>query len=697
MGAGKVSFVIVQLFAFFTWHATSQEYVRMGSNTNAAEAMQFLREYDREASGMCYRVTMSQWRFVTNITEYNRRRMLEELALNSKFERLSWRKAAAYDATRVSDVQSRRQLVKIVQGSRAALPEDKFNEIHQIITEMKEIYNAAKICPYGQKPYDSHLQRDSPFYPQSRQEPYDQTRSHSQDIYQPFGPGFPHETPENSNYCDMQLDPEISRILAHSRIESELVYVWKSFREQTGPKMKNRFMRYVQLANQAAVSTGYSDAGDQMRASYEDPSFRASLEEIYNQVAPLYKQLFTYVRRKLIQRYGERVVRPDGPIPAHLLGNMWAQNWKSIMDLVMPFPQAPNIDVTSEMLRQGFTPLRMFQMAEEFYTSMGMKPAPPEFWRGSMLARPAERSVQCTASAWDFCNRIDYRIKQCTEVTMQDLVSTHHEMAHIQYYLQYAEQPQLFRDGANPAFHEAVANAVTLSVYNIQHLQRVGLYNNRTHDPYQVSMNFLMTMALEKVAYLPFAFMVDQWRWSVFEDGVQNMNSRWWQMKLRFQGVIPPMQRTEADFDPGSKYHVISDQEYIKYFLGTVLEFQLFEQLCQAAGQAGHLHECDVYRSRDAGRLLSEIMQPGASKTASEIIRTMTRGRTNRISPESLVRYFRPLELWLRVQNRDEPLIGWSSNYQDIGLFAPQRGHGTTVTFSMVLLVLSMMRFVLFL
>ncbi|VVC89431.1 unnamed protein product [Leptidea sinapis] len=174
----------------------------------------------------------------------------------------------------------------------------------------------------------------------------------------------------------------------------------------------------------------------------------------------------------------------------------------------------------------------------------------------------------------------NYRIKQCTEVTMQDLISTHHEMAHIQYYLQYAELPHLFRDAANPAFHEAVANAATLSVYNIPHLQRVGLYNNKTHDSYQVTMNFLMAMALEKVAYLPFAFMVDQWRWSVFEDGVENMNKRWWQMKLRYQGVVPPIPRTEADFDPGSKYHIIADQEYIKYFLASILEFQIFEQAC---------------------------------------------------------------------------------------------------------------------
>ncbi|XP_053621557.1 angiotensin-converting enzyme-like isoform X2 [Plodia interpunctella] len=663
MGLGKG--IVLTLLAFFTRLACCQDYFRMGVNTNAAEATQFLREYDREASGMCYRVTMAQWKFVTNITEYNRRRMLEELTLSSKFERLSWRKAAAYDASRLPDHQSRRQLMKIVQSSRAALPDDKFTEIQQLISEMKEIYNSAKICPYGQKPYDPHIPRVS--YPEYQPNQGFQLSNLPYQHYQPQEPAdFP-------NYCDMQLDPEISRILAHSRIESELIYVWKSFRDQTGPKLKNRFMRYVQLANQAAVATGYTDAGDQMRAAYDDPSFRSTVEEIYNQVAPLYKQLFTYVRRRLVQRYGETSVRSDGPIPAHLLGNMWAQNWKSIMDLVMPFPQSPNLDVTAEMLRQGFTPLRMFQMAEEFYTSMGLKPVPPEFWRGSMLVRPQQQSVQCTASAWDFCNRIDYRIKQCTEVTMQDLISTHHEMAHIQYYLQYAEQPQMFRDGANPAFHEAVANAATLSVYNLPHLQRVGLYQNKTHDPYEVSMNFLMTMALEKIAYLPFSFMVDQWRWSVLEDGVQHMNSRWWQMKLRYQGVIPPMPRSENDFDPGSKYHIIADQEYMKYFLATILEFQIFSQLCSLSGHTGHLHECDVYRSRDAGRLLSEVMQAGASKSASEIIRTMTKGKTNKISPEAIVKYFRPLELWLRVQNRDENLIGWNSNYHDVALFS-QRG-----------------------
>lgn len=97
-------------------------------------------------------------------------------------------------------------------------------------------------------------------------------------------------------------------------------------------------------------------------------------------------------------------------------------------------------------------------MSEEFFTSLGLKAMPPEFWRYSMFEKPIDRRVQCTASAWDFCNRVDYRIKQCTQINMENLVSTHHEMAHIQYYLQYADQSFLYRDGANPG---KISNKIT--------------------------------------------------------------------------------------------------------------------------------------------------------------------------------------------------------------------------------------------
>lgn len=137
------------------------------------------------------------------------------------------------------------------------------------------------------------------------------------------------------------------------------------------------------------------------------------------------------------------------------IGNMWAQNWKNIMDIVnYRYTETP--DISGEMIKQGYTPLRIFQAAEEFFTSMGLPPMSPEFWRNSVLHKQNDGKSQCTASAWDFCNNIDFRIKQCTQISVEDFINSHHEMAHIQYYMHYATQPFVYRDGPNPSFHEAI-------------------------------------------------------------------------------------------------------------------------------------------------------------------------------------------------------------------------------------------------
>ncbi|KAK0158218.1 hypothetical protein PV328_009250 [Microctonus aethiopoides] len=590
-----------------------------GLNVNLGEALQFLREYDREASSVCSKTMMAQWDFATNITDNNRRKMLEEQTRKLKFERSSWRKAINFAWTRLPDPLTRRQLKLIAVKGRNSLTEDKFNELHHLIVEMKELYSRTRLCPYKKM----------------------------------------------GSICDLEIDNDVSRIMAESRDYEELLYYWRAWQEAVGPPMKNKYMRYVQLANQAAKLNGFVDAGDQMREVYEDDYFQQNIAEVISAITPLYKNLFTYVRTKLIERYGDKV-RADGPLPAHLLGNMWAQNWEGIYDLVKPYSAARSLDVTLEMIIQGFTPLRIFQMAEEFFTSLGMKPMPPEFWRYSMFEKPIDREVKCTSSAWDFCNRIDFRIKQCTKATMEDLVSTHHEMAHIQYYLQYKDQPLIFRTEALPGFHEAVSDAIELSVMNPRHLQRIGLYNNSTED-FENSINYLMLMALRKIVYLPFAYIVDQWRWRVFSDGVADMTTQWWELRLQYQGIVPPLPRVERDFDPGSKYHIPADIPYTKYFVGVVMQFQLFESLCDISGHVGDLHLCDLYRSQEAGRLLTEVLSQGSSRSWPDLVRTMTRGKMNRIDVSALLRYFDPLNKWLQRQNQMEPVIGWITSHDDTG------------------------------
>ncbi|KAG5345054.1 ACE enzyme, partial [Acromyrmex charruanus] len=617
---------VIAFFVIVLYGETYGKYLE-GLNVNLGDALVFLREYDSAASLMCTRVMIAQWNFATNVTDANHQKMVDEQILKLKFERASWRKAVTFAWSRIPDPLARRELKMIATKGRSSLTDDKFNEIHRLIAEMKEIYVKARVCSYKQI----------------------------------------------DGECNLSLDYDLNKIMVTSKDYDELLHYWHAWHEVIGPQLQNKYLRYVQLANRAAKLNGFADAGDQMRELFEDEYFQQNMAEIMSAVTPLYKNLFTYVRSKLIERYGDRI-REDGPLPAHVLGDMWSQNWEGLFELVQPFPASRKLDVTLDMMIQGITPIRMFQIAEEFFTSLGMKPMPPEFWKFSILEKPIDREIKCTPSAWDFCNRIDYRIKQCTRVTMEDLLSTHYEMAHLQYYLQYKDHPLLFRNEAIPGFHEAVSDAIGLSIFTRQHLYKIGLHNNLT-DNYDSSINFLMLMALRKVAYMPFAYIVDRWRWRVFSDGVEDMTAHWWELRLQYQGIVPPVPRFERNFDPAAKYHIPADSPYAKYFVSTVLQFQLFQSLCEISGHTGELHTCDLYRSREAGRLLSDILSMGASRPWQDVVRHMTRSRTNRIDAGAMLKYFEPLNAWLKRQNEMQPVIGWITSRDDrmylvkIGIF----------------------------
>ncbi|CAG9763914.1 unnamed protein product [Ceutorhynchus assimilis] len=578
---------------------------------------------------MCFRVSSAQWAYSTNMTDFNKRRMIEEQTLKAKFDKVSWRKATEFDWTRMPDPTVRRQLRMLATKDRVALSDEKYNEIHHLISEMKDAYAHVRIC-------DAAASR-----------------------------------------CDFDLT-DAQRFMAQTRDAASLRHTWLQWHDAIGPRVRNKFMRYVDLANQAARLNGFSDASEAADTVYEDARLQDELAQTFGRILPLYKELFAYVRSKLYVAYGPDVVRIDGPLPAHLLGNMWAQEWSRIYDLVVPYPEFDKFDVTGELLRQGYTPLRIFQMAEEFYTSLGLKPMPPEFWRSSMLERPKSREAQCTASAWDFCNRIDYRIKQCTEVDMENFATAHHEMAHIEYYLHYSEQPFLFRDGANPGFHEGFANSILLSVVNPTHLYRVGLMNsNGSETSYEQNINFLMLQGLRKIAYAPFAYMMDQWRHLVFgsPDGVARMNSDWWSLRLRLQGIVPPSRRPENGFDAASKRHVPFDIPYVQYYVALLVEFQIFKSACRATDHRGPLHLCDIYRSREAGRILSEVLRMGKARHWKEVLAVLSRGGADgELSAEPLLEYFEPLFDWLRTANRKEPVIGWMSKREDFALYRPLVG-----------------------
>ena len=188
----------------------------------------------------------------------------------------------------------------------------------------------------------------------------------------------------------------------------------------------------------------------------------------------------------------------------------------------------------------------------------------------------------------------------CTEPTAEDFVTVHHELGHNFYQRAYAKQPPLFRDSANDGFHEAIGDTIALSI-TPKYLKQLGLI--AAEPPPAGDIGFLLDRALEKVAFLPFGLLIDQWRWKVFAGEVTpaNYNAAWWELKRKYQGVVPPEARSEADFDPGAKYHVPGNVPYMRYFLAHVLQFQFHRALAQAAGCTEPLYRCSIYGNKEAG------------------------------------------------------------------------------------------------
>ncbi|CAH1991064.1 unnamed protein product [Acanthoscelides obtectus] len=365
--------------------------------------------------------------------------------------------------------------------------------------------------------------------------------------------------------CDLRLQPDLTAIMAKSRNWDELQHVWTEWRRQTGQKMRDPFEQMVRLSNQASKLNNFTDTAEYWSFPFESTDLFKDLENAWDEVKPFYDQLLTYVRRRLREFYGPERISRQAPLPAHILGNMWAQSWTNIFDITQPYPGQTFLDVTPEMLKQGYTPADLFRLAEDFFVSINMSALPLEFWQGSVLEEPIDRIVLCQPSAWDFCNRRDFRIKMCTHVNMKDLITAHHEMAHIYYFMEYKNQPKVFRDGANPAFHEAIGEAIGLSVGTPRHLQALGLMP-ASISRNTVDINYLYKMALDKVVFLPFALVMDKWRSDVFSGRVrkEQYNCHWHLLSEQYQGIKPPVLRSEIDFDPGSKYHVPANIPYVR-------------------------------------------------------------------------------------------------------------------------------------
>ncbi len=461
--------------------------------------------------------------------------------------------------------------------------------------------------------------------------------------------------PGTGNTC-YTLD-ELSATMAASRDYDENLEAWTGWRT-VSPPMRDDYRRFVELMNEGSRGLGFDDTGELWRAGYDmsPAEFDAEAERLWNQVEPLYEQLHCYVRSRLGEHYGPERVPQDGPIPAHLLGNMWAQQWGEIYDLVEPYPGVAELDVDGALEAQGYTAERMVRTAEDFFVSLGLPALPDTFYERSLLERPADRDVVCHASAWPIDGGRDPRIKMCIEPTYDNLSTIYHELGHIYYYIAYVDQPPLFRDGAHDGFHEGIGDTVVLSL-TPAFLALLGLVDE-VADGDQALINTQMRMALDKLAFLPFGKMIDEWRWRVFSGDItpDGYNAAWWALREKYQGVAAPVARTEADFDPGAKYHIPANTPYTRYFLAHILQFQFQRALCEAAGHDGPLHECSLYGSKPAGEKLEAMLAAGASRPWQDTLAEL--GAERRMDASAVVEYFTPLLGWLEQQNEGRS-CGW--------------------------------------
>ncbi|MCA9545049.1 MAG: M2 family metallopeptidase [Myxococcales bacterium] len=517
--------------------------------------------------------------------------------------------SAAYPIAKL-DPESKRMLTLLRLSTPAPAPLDpaKRSELAKTLADLGAMYGAGKWCPEGQ----------------------------TGDACQDLG--------------------ALSKIMGESRDPQALLEAWQRWRT-VSPAMKPLYERFVALGNEGAKSLEFKDLGDMWRSGYDmpAPAFEAETERLWQQVRPLYEELHCYVRGRLAQKY-PGVVEGKGTIPAHVLGNMWAQEWLEIYPLVEPFPGKAPLDVTGALKAKGWDALKMVKLAEGFFTGLGLKALPKTFFERSLFVKPRDRDVKCHASAWDVSYRGDVRIKMCIEPTESDLITIHHELGHIYYYLYYNQLPILYQSGAHDGFHEAIGDALALSV-TPGYLKQAGILDSVPTDD-EGLLNVQMKVALDKIAFLPFGRMIDQWRWDVFSGKVspEQWNDHWWKLRGEYQGIHAPVARPKDAFDPGAKYHIPANTPYVRYFLSFVVQFQFYKALCEAAGHEGPLHTCSFAGSQAAGDRLAKVLAMGASKPWPDAMEAFTGQR--QMDASALLEYFAPLRAWLQEQNKGQT-CGW--------------------------------------
>ncbi len=592
-------------FGLLSLLSVSPLWAKSQTKPNLAEAQAFMEEVEKiflQEGEYAARMAWVQANFITHDTIWLNAKNYEKMgALAVKYANAAKR----FDGLEMpADLRRRFNSLKLAQTLAAPNNAEKNARLAQIMSELQAMYGSGKYCQ-GE---------------------------------------------------DCQTLNDLEKTINESRDNDALLEAWQGWRTVSVP-MREKYREMVNLANQGAAELGFKDTGAMWRSKYDMPAddFTREVDRLWTQVKPLYDALQCHVHAKLSEHYGAGVMGDDGMIPAHLLGNMWAQSWSNIYDLVKPAETGPSLDVTELLREKNYDAEKMVKTAEGFFTSLGFEPLPETFWQRSLFTKPRDRDVVCHASAWDLDNVDDLRIKMCIKVDNEDFVTIHHELGHNFYQRAYNQKSILYRDGAHDGFHEAIGDTVALSI-TPEYLKQIGLIDAVPESNDDLGM--LLRMALDRVAFLPFGLMIDQWRWKVFNGEItpEEYNAGWWALRNKYQGVKAPLQRDENDFDPGAKYHIPGNTPYTRYFLAHILQFQFHRELCKAAGFEGQLHRCSIYNNKAAGEKLKGMLEMGSSQPWQDALEVVANSRE--MDASAIIDYFAPLKTWLDEQNQNRQ-CGW--------------------------------------
>ncbi len=593
---------LVPFLLLLTPAANAQTAAKAGARpVTIAEARAFVEKAEKRVMDLSIASGRADWvqqNFITIDTEKLAADAQE--ALTAAVTELAT-EARKYEALKLPpDLARKLMLLKLSLAAPAPANPAERSELTEIATSMQGDYGRGKYCPDG---------------------------------------------PDKKCYSDV----DIIRILAETRDPKQMLAMWRGWHDVAIP-LKKRYARFVELSNKGAREMGFTDTGAMWRSGYDMPpeQFAKELDRLWTQVRPLYESLHAYVRGELAKKYGKDVVAQTGPIPAHVLGNIWAQQWGNIYPLVAPPASDPGYELTDILKARKTDAREMVRYGERFFLSLGEEPLPETFWQRSLFTKPADRDVICHASAWSLDGQLDLRIKMCIEPTTEDFVTIHHELGHNFYQRAYRQQPFLFQGSANDGFHEALGDTIALST-TPEYLKQIGLIAQV--PPASGDIGLLMKQALDKVAFLPFGLLVDQWRWKVFSGEVKpaGYNQAWWELRRKYQGVSEPNARPADAFDPAAKYHVAANVPYARYFLAHILQFQFYRALCRQSGFQGPLHRCSFFGNKEAGARIHNMMAMGLSRPWPEALEALTGEK--QMDATAILDNFAPLKAWLDQQN----------------------------------------------